>query len=70
MENALTRKEALKAMTIWAAKSCFEENYKGSIEKGKNADFVVTDLDIMNVEESEIPETRVLKTFLQGKQVF
>jgi predicted amidohydrolase YtcJ len=69
-ENALSRKEALKAMTIWAAKSCFEENYKGSIEKGKNADFVVTDLDIMNVEESEIPETRVLKTFLQGKQVF
>ncbi len=43
MENALTREEALKGMTIWAAYSNFEENEKGSIEVGKMADFVVLD---------------------------
>ena len=34
MENALNREEALKGMTIWAAKAAFEENIKGSIETG------------------------------------
>jgi hypothetical protein len=70
MENSLSRKEALKAMTIWAAKSCFEENIKGSLEIGKNADFVVTDRDIMEIEERFIPDTEVLMTYIQGKQVF
>ena len=50
-EEAITREEALRAMTIWAAKSAFEEEFKGSIEKGKLADFVVTKEDIMRVRE-------------------
>ncbi len=69
-ENALNREQALKAMTIWAAQSCFEEESKGSIEKGKNADFVVTDRDIMTVEESKLPGTKVLKTFIGGEKVY
>ena len=47
MENALTREEALRGMTIWAAKANFEENEKGSLEEGKFADFVILDADIM-----------------------
>ncbi|MEF8846430.1 MAG: amidohydrolase [Bacteroidales bacterium] len=69
-ENALTRKQALKAMTIWAARSMFEEEDKGSIEKGKQADFVVTDKDIMEIEMEEVPEVKVLKTFVQGEEVY
>ncbi|HEY0059916.1 MAG TPA: amidohydrolase, partial [Flavisolibacter sp.] len=38
MENALTREEAIRGMTIWAARSNFEEAEKGSLEKGKFAD--------------------------------
>lgn len=69
-ENALTREEALKSITIWAAKSCFEENEKGSIEQGKFADFVMLNNDIMKINEIEIPATKVLKTFIEGEEVF
>jgi len=68
-ENALSRKEALKAMTIWAAKACFEEDERGSIEAGKKADFVVTGKDIMEVEESKVPHINVENTFISGKSV-
>ncbi len=68
--DALTREQALKAMTIWAAKAAFEEKEKGSLEPGKWADFVITDQDIMTVPESAIPRTQVLKTFIGGEQVF
>ncbi|MBR4391831.1 MAG: amidohydrolase [Bacteroidales bacterium] len=51
MENALTREQALRSITIWVAKGCFLEDRKGSIEVGKDADFVILDRDIMTVEE-------------------
>jgi len=70
IENALTRKQALKAMTIWAAKSQFEENEKGSLEKGKFADFVVLESDIMTMSLSEIPFLKVRYTFVNGEKVF
>lgn len=70
MENALSRVEALKGMTIWGAFAAFEENEKGSIEKGKFADFVVLDRDIMTVEIDEVLEAKVLKTVLGGEVVF
>jgi predicted amidohydrolase YtcJ len=69
-EDALTREEALRAMTIWAAKAAFEENEKGSIEKGKLADFVVLDRDIMKVSSQEVYNAKVLSTWIGGKMVF
>ncbi len=59
MENALTREQALRSITIWAARGCFLEVRKGSIEVGKDADFVILDRDIMSIQEDEIPETKV-----------
>jgi len=70
MENALTREEALKGMTIWAAYANFEEKERGSIEVGKFADFVILEKDIMEIPLSEIRETKVLSTFLGGENVF
>lgn len=67
MENALSREETLKGMTIWAAYSNFEEDEKGSIEAGKFADFIILDKDIMAVEASEIPKIKVINTFVDGK---
>ena len=67
MENALSREETLKGMTIWAAYSNFEEQEKGSIEAGKLADFVILDKDIMQIDVSEIPKTKVIQTYVGGK---
>ena len=69
MENALTREETLKGMTIWAAYSNFEENEKGSIEVGKFADFIVLDQNIMEVEIEKVPKIQVLETYLNGEKV-
>lgn len=65
-EEALSREEALKGMTIWAAYSNFEENEKGSIEVGKFADFVIYDKDMMKVPVEEIPSIKVERTFVGG----
>ena len=66
MEEALSREEALKGMTIWAAYSNFEENEKGSIEPGKFADFVIYNKDMMTVPLEEIPGIRAEQTFVNG----
>ncbi len=70
MKDALTREEALKGMTIWAAFANFEENEKGSIEVGKFADFTILDKDIMKVDEKELPDTKVVATFINGEKVY
>ena len=69
-ENAITRNEALKGMTIWAAKANFEEKEKGSIEPGKYADFVILDADIMRISASQLPYTKVLKSYINGEKVY
>ncbi|MGY4535989.1 putative amidohydrolase YtcJ [Mucilaginibacter sp. UYNi724] len=70
MNNALSRTEALRGMTIWAAKANFEEKEKGSIEVGKYADFVILDNDIMKAKGSELPNVKVLKTYINGVKVY
>ena len=70
MEEALTREETLKGMTIWGAFANFEEKEKGSIEVGKFADFVILDNDIMRCDESKILSTKVLYTFINGEKVY
>lgn len=70
IKDALTREEALKGMTIWAAYSCFQENERGSLEQGKYADFIVLDRDIMTCKEDLIPTTNVMSTFIKGKEVY
>ncbi|MFD2872599.1 amidohydrolase [Mucilaginibacter ximonensis] len=70
MENALTREEALRGMTIWAAKANFEEKEKGSIEVGKYADFVITDQDLMKAGNAALPNIKVLKTYINGEKVY
>lgn len=70
MDNALSRSEALKGMTIWAAYANFEDDQKGSIEVGKVADFVLLTNDIMAVNDSNILDVDILATFLGGELVY
>jgi predicted amidohydrolase YtcJ len=69
-ENALTKEETLMGMTIWAAKSNFEENEKGSLEVGKFADFIILDKNLMIASPSEILNMKVTTTFLNGEKVY
>ena len=68
--NALSRSEALKGMTSWAAYANFEEDFKGSIEIGKVADLVIVSKDIMTVKESEILQAKVVATLMDGEVVY
>jgi predicted amidohydrolase YtcJ len=70
MENALSKEQTLRGMTIWAAKANFEEHEKGSLEKGKFADFVILDNDLMTVAPANILNTQVLKTYINGEKVY
>ncbi len=70
MENSISREQALKAMTLWAAYSCFEDLEKGSLEKGKFADFVVLDDDLLKMDLEKIPNTKVLSTYINGVNVY
>ncbi|AXT50884.1 amidohydrolase [Aquimarina sp. BL5] len=69
-QDALTREETLKGMTIWAAYSNFEETEKGSITAGKFADFVILEENIMEIEEDKIPNIKVNATYLGGEKVY
>jgi predicted amidohydrolase YtcJ len=62
--------QALKGMTIWAAISNFEESEKGSLEAGKFADFIILDKDILKIPIEQVPEVKVLQTFINGEKVF
>lgn len=70
INEALTREQAIRSMTIWAAKAAFEEKQKGSLEKYKLADFVILDRDIMTCPIKDVLQTKVLATYINGEKVF
>jgi predicted amidohydrolase YtcJ len=70
IENALTREQALRGTTIWAAKAGFMENEIGSLEVGKKANFIILDKDLMKAKEVDILKTTIEATYLDGKKVF
>lgn len=70
MENALSREQALRSMTIWAAKASFEENHKGSLEPGKWADFVILDTDLLTATPQQVLDTKIVATWVAGEKVF
>src|SRR5437588_10139755 len=69
-EEAMTREQALKAFTLWAAYAAFEEDMKGSISAGKLADFTVLSADIMKIPEPEILKTKNVMTIIGGQVVY
>ena len=69
-ENAISREQAMRGMTIWAAKAAFEEKEKGSLQIGKAADFIMLDKDLMKCAEADILKTGVLETYINGERVY
>lgn len=69
-ENALTREEAIRGMTIWAAKADFLEKKTGSLEIGKSADFILLSNNLMKVDAANVLSTKVIATWSRGKKVW
>ena len=77
LQNAVTRapqnltlEEAIRAYTINAAYVMRQEDLVGSLEVGKEADFIVLDRNIIEISASQINQTQVLETYLQGVLIF
>jgi predicted amidohydrolase YtcJ len=69
-EQKMSREDALRSMTIWAAYSAFQEKDMGSLTPGKYADFVMLDQDIMRVPAELVMKTNVLATYVGGRAVY
>lgn len=69
-QQALTRKQAINSFTINGAYASLEENTKGLLKVGMDSDFVVINQDIMTINENKIKDIKILKTFINGKQVY
>lgn len=69
-QQKLTRLDALRSMTLWAAWLSFDEGRLGSLEPGKLADLVVIDRDYLACPEDEIRAIKPLRTIVGGRTVF
>ena len=69
-EEALTREQAIRFYTINCARALFQDKYVGSLEKGKLADFIVLDTDLLTCPADAIRDAKVLRTYMDGKLVF
>ena len=70
MENAITREQALRGMTTWAAHAAFEEKRKGQIKPGMLADFVMLDTDLLTAPKEKLRGAQVLQTWIGGERVW
>ncbi|PJJ59627.1 amidohydrolase [Hymenobacter chitinivorans] len=70
MENALSRPDALRGMTTWAAHAAFEDKQKGSITPGMAADFVILNKDLLQAPATELRGAQVQQTWIGGEQVY
>ena len=69
-EEALSREQALRLYTINNAYLMFLEDRVGSLEKGKQADFIVVDRDLLTCPVDDIKDAQCLQTFVNGKCVY
>ncbi len=69
-DEAITRQQALKALTINSAYQHYIETHKGSIEVGKKADMIILDGNPLTVAEAELRHIKVLETVKDGETVY
>ncbi len=70
LEEKLLPEQALKGMTIWAAKSCRLEHRKGALIAGMDADFIILNGNLNTISKNEFSKVKVLHTIKSGQVVF
>ncbi len=70
VDEALSVEQALQSFTINAAFAAHADAFSGSLEEGKQADFIVVDQDIFTIDPKDIWKTEVLETWVGGKRIF
>lgn len=66
----MSREEAVRAFTTWAAAAAGMQEDVGSLQPGKHADFVLLSADILHVPRERFLQTRVLETWVGGRRVY
>ncbi|HLT94810.1 MAG TPA: amidohydrolase family protein, partial [Membranihabitans sp.] len=69
-EQAMTRGEAMKSLTLWNAFATKMDPFIGSLEIGKWADFFIVDTDLLYCDSAKILEAQVLRTYVDGRMVW
>ncbi len=69
-DQRISVEEALHAVTLGAAYGYFEEDRKGSISVGKQADLVILGADPRRVASDDISEIEILETFARGRSIY
>jgi len=69
-EQRLSAYKALKTLTVWAAYQYFEEDTKGTLTEGKNADFVILDKNPLKIDPVNIHNIKILESIHRGENVF
>ncbi len=69
-DQKLTREQALESWTLDGAYAAFEEKRRGSLEPGKDADFVMLSEDIMRIPDDRLLDVRVVMTVVGGEIVW
>ncbi|MGB0108752.1 MAG: amidohydrolase [Terriglobales bacterium] len=69
-EERISVEQALALYTHNGAYAGFEEDRKGALERGKLADFIVVDRDVLTVPADELKDVKVLQTFVGGRSVY
>lgn len=69
-EQAMTREEALHSYTAAAAFGAFQEDRLGSLQLGKEADFVILSENLLSCADEAIMNTEVLATWVAGKKAY
>jgi predicted amidohydrolase YtcJ len=69
-EQRMTREEAVRAFTTWAAYAARREAELGSLEPGKHADLVVCSEDVFTCPEARIKDIAPVLTMVGGEVVY
>ncbi|MGR1216040.1 amidohydrolase [Metapseudomonas otitidis] len=69
-DERLDRETMFYAYTLNAARTIGQEQRIGSLTVGKQADFILLDRDVFTVDAKALAETRVLKTWFGGREVY